>query len=299
MRVNDIDQLEDLLSEPTAELVSSLNRLSGDILVLGAGGKMGPTLARMACRALDAGPSPGRVIAVSRFSNKKERERLEARGVETLGCDLLDPRGLEELPEVPTVIYMVGMKFGSTGNEARTWAVNAYLPALVCRRFPRSRIVAFSTGNVYPMTPVSSGGSTEQDPPGPEGEYAMSCLGRERMFEYFSRTRGTRVSLLRLNYACELRYGVLVDLARKVWQRQPIDLTMGTCERDLAGRRQRHGLARHRALRRPALCGEPGRPRAPVGSPDLPGAGAADELSPQPGGRGSRRRPAERRAPRL
>ena len=125
------------MSEPTdRELVSSLNRLSGDILVLGAGGKMGPTLARMACRALDAGPSPGRVIAVSRFSNKQERERLEARGVETLGCDLLDPRGLEELPEVPTVIYMVGMKFGSTGNEARTWAVNAYLPALVCRRFP-------------------------------------------------------------------------------------------------------------------------------------------------------------------
>ena len=226
-RIDDVDQLEDLLSEPTAEVISSLSRLSGDILVLGAGGKMGPTLARMACRALDAGPSPGRVIAVSRFSNKKERERLEARGVETLGCDLLDPRGLEELPDVPTVIYMVGMKFGSTGNEARTWAVNAYLPALVCRRFPRSRIVAFSTGNVYPMTPVSSGGSTEQDPPGPEGEYAMSCLGRERMFEYFSRTRGTWVSLLRLNYACELRYGVLVDLARKVWQRQPIDLTMG------------------------------------------------------------------------
>ena len=226
-RIDDVDRLEDLLSEPTPEVISSLGRLSGDIMVLGAGGKMGPTLARMAGRALDAGSSRGRVIAVSRFSNPRERERLETQGVETVGCDLLDLQALEELPEVPTVIYMVGMKFGSTGNEARTWAVNAYLPAMVCRRFSRSRIVAFSTGNVYPMTPVSGGGSSEEDPPGPEGEYAMSCLGRERMFEYFSRTRGTRVSLLRLNYACELRYGVLVDLARKVWERQTIDLTMG------------------------------------------------------------------------
>ena len=226
-RIDDVDQLEDLLSEPTTEVIGSLSRLSGDILVLGAGGKMGPTLARMAGRALDAGSGPGRVIAVSRFSNQRERERLESHGVETIVCDLLDLQALEELPEVPTVIYMVGMKFGSTGNEARTWAVNAYLPALVCRRFSRSRIVAFSTGNVYPMTPVSGGGSSEEDPPGPEGEYAMSCLGRERVFEYFSRTRGTRVSLLRLNYACELRYGVLVDLARKVWERHPIDLTMG------------------------------------------------------------------------
>ena len=226
-RIDDVDQLEDLLSEPTEEVVSSLGRLSGDILVLGAGGKMGPTLARMAGRALDACPNPGRVIAVSRFSNPRERDRLESRGVETIGCDLLDPRALEELPDCPTVIYMVGMKFGSTGNEARTWAVNAYLPAMVCRRFARSRIVAFSTGNVYPMTPVSGSGSSEEDPPEPGGEYAMSCLGRERMFEYFSRSRGTRVSLLRLNYACELRYGVLVDLARKVWERQPIDLTMG------------------------------------------------------------------------
>ncbi len=226
-RIEDIDQLEDLLSEPTAEVIRSLGRHSGDILVLGAGGKMGPTLARMAGRALDAGSGRGRVIAVSRFSNKGERDRLESRGVETIGCDLLDPRGLEELPDCPTVIYMVGMKFGSTGNEARTWAVNAYLPATVCRRFSRSRLVAFSTGNVYPMTPVSGSGSSEEDPPGPEGEYAMSCLGRERMLEYFSRTRGSRVSLLRLNYACELRYGVLVDLARKVWERQPIDLAMG------------------------------------------------------------------------
>ncbi len=226
-RIDDVDQLEDLLSEPTADVIRSLGRHSGDILVLGAGGKMGPTLARMAGRALDAGSGRGRVIAVSRFSNQRERDRLESRGVETIGCDLLDPRGLEELPDCPTVIYMVGMKFGSTGNEARTWAVNAFLPAMVCRRFSRSRLVAFSTGNVYPMTPVSGSGSSEEDPPGPEGEYAMSCLGRERMFEYFSRTRGSRVSLLRLNYACELRYGVLVDLARKVWERQPIDLTMG------------------------------------------------------------------------
>ena len=152
-RIDDVDRLEDLLSEPTTEVIGSLGRLSGDILVLGAGGKMGPTLARMAGRALDAGSGPGRVIAVSRFSNQRERERLESHGVETIVCDLLDLQALEELPEVPTVIYMVGMKFGSTGNEARTWAVNAYLPAMVCRRFSRSRIVAFSTGNVYPHDP--------------------------------------------------------------------------------------------------------------------------------------------------
>ena len=225
--IKDIHQLDDLLSEPTAEVVSSLNRLSGDLLVLGAGGKMGPSLARMARRALDFDPKPRRVIAVSRFSNRREQERLEAWGVETIECDLLDQSRLEDLPDAPIVVYMVGMKFGSSGNEARTWAVNSYLPTLICRRFPKSRIIAFSTGNVYPMTPASAGGSTERDPPQPEGEYAMSCLGRERLFEFFSRTRGIRVSLLRLNYACELRYGVLVDLALKIWRKQPIDLSMG------------------------------------------------------------------------
>ncbi len=225
--IKDIDQLDDLLSEPTAEVVSSFNQLPGNLLVLGAGGKMGPSLARMARRALDSAPNSRRVIAVSRFSNSKEQERLESWGVETIRCDLLDQRRLEELPDAPVVIYMVGTKFGSTGNEARTWAVNAYLPTLICRRFPTSRIIAFSTGNVYRMTPVSAGGSAEGDPPQPEGEYAMSCLGRERLLEYFSRTRGIRVSLLRLNYACELRYGVLVDLALKIWQKQPIDLSMG------------------------------------------------------------------------
>ena len=225
--IHDIHQLDDLLSEPTEAVISSLNRLPGDLLVLGAGGKMGPSLARMARRALRPDPKPRRVIAVSRFSNRTERERLESWGVETIGCDLLDQRGLDALPEAPVVVYMVGMKFGSTGNEARTWAVNTYLPTQICRRFAKSRIIAFSTGNVYRMTPVSARGSAEGDPLLPQGEYAMSCLGRERLFEYFSQTLGIPISLLRLNYACELRYGVLVDLALKIWQNQPVDLSMG------------------------------------------------------------------------
>jgi len=225
--IADTDQLDDLLSEPTPLAVDTLARLDGDLLLLGVGGKMGPTLARMACRATDAAGSRRRVIGVARFSNPEHETWLRCHGVETVRCDLLDPAQLERLPDAANVVFMTGMKFGSTGQEALTWAMNCHLPALVAQRFRGSRIVAFSTGNVYGLTPVALGGSLETDALHPVGEYAMSCLGRERMFEYFSRTLGTPMAILRLNYATEMRYGVLVDVARRVWAGDPVPLAMG------------------------------------------------------------------------
>jgi nucleoside-diphosphate-sugar epimerase len=225
--IADVEQLEDLLSWPTPTVVDSLSRVPGDILVLGVAGKMGPTLARMAKRASEAGAGRRRVIGVSRFSQAEARMALQMHGVDTIQGDLLDRSFLKSLPDAPNIIYMAGMKFGTQGNQARTWAMNAYLPALVCERYPKSRIVAFSTGNVYGLVPVGSAGSVETDPLRPCGEYAMSCLGRERMFEYFSRTAGTPTAMIRLNYAIEMRYGVLVDLAQKVYAEQVIDLAMG------------------------------------------------------------------------
>lgn len=220
------DHLEDLLSEPTAEGVETLRRCPGDLMVLGAAGKMGPSLSRMAQRAAQSAGLGQRVFAVSRFTAGDERW-FQAYGIETIRCDLLDEAAVARLPDAANVIYMAGRKFGSTENESLTWAMNTHLPAIVCRRFRDSRIVAFSTGNVYPLVPATTGGSSEDDAPQPVGEYAMSCLGRERMFEHFSTTLGIRVALIRLNYACDLRYGVLVDLARKVWAGEPIDLSMG------------------------------------------------------------------------
>jgi nucleoside-diphosphate-sugar epimerase len=223
------EQLEDLLSEPIEGVVETIGRLKGDLIVLGVGGKMGPTLARMAKRASDATGTRRRVIGVSRFSSPGLEERLRGQGIETISCDLLDPEQFERLPEAPNVIYMAGMKFGSTGQEPLTWAMNSFLPGMVCRKYCRSKIVAFSTGNVYGLTPISKGGSRETDPPNPVGEYAMSCLGRERIFEHFSRTLNIPLVILRLNYAVETRYGVLVDIARQVHAGQPIDLSMGYC----------------------------------------------------------------------
>jgi hypothetical protein len=225
-RIDSVEQLDAWLSEPSTGAIETLRRLEGDLLLLGAGGKMGPSLARMACRASDLAGVRRRVIAVSRFSRPNLEDRLRAHGVETLRCDLLDRKQLEALPQVPNVVFMAGTKFGTTGREALTWAMNAYLPGLVCEHFRRSRIVAFSTGNVYGLTPVASGGSLETDPLRPVGEYAQSCLGRERVFEHFSRTLRIPMVLLRLNYACELRYGVLVDIGRRVASAEPIDLTM-------------------------------------------------------------------------
>jgi nucleoside-diphosphate-sugar epimerase len=224
--IQNTSQLDDLLSQPTGSLVAMLKRLPGDILILGAAGKMGPTLARMAKRASDEAGQRRRVIAVSRFSNAAERQKLDAWDIDTLPADLLDEQAVRSLPDAPNVVYMAGMKFGATGNESLTWAMNTLLPANVCRRYASSRIAAFSTGNVYGLSPLSLGGSVESDAPNPQGEYAMSCLGRERTFEHYSRTHGTNVVLLRLNYACELRYGVLVDLAMKIFREEPVDLSM-------------------------------------------------------------------------
>jgi hypothetical protein len=225
--IHSVEELEDLLSEPTPGVIDTLGRLEGDILLLGVGGKMGPTLARMAKRASDAAGVRRQVIGVSRFSSGELEHQLQAQGIQTIRCDLLDPAQLARLPDAPLVVFMTGMKFGSTGQEALTWAMNSYLPGMVSQRYQRSRLVAFSTGNVYGMTPITLGGSLESDPLNPVGEYAQSCLGRERIFEHFSRSLGTPMALLRLNYATELRYGVLLDLAQRVHRGEVIDLAMG------------------------------------------------------------------------
>lgn len=221
------EELEELLSCPFSETVDLFKKLDGDILFLGVAGKIGPSLAHMAKRAcLEAGVKK-RIIGVSRFSNPAEKDLIEKWGIETVRGDLLDRDFLECLPKVKNVFFLAGMKFGSEENLSLTWAMNSYLPALVAEYFKDSRIVAYSTGCVYPLVPVESGGLKETDKPEPVGEYAQSCLGRERMFEYGSRRYSTPVALIRLNYAVEPRYGVLVDIATKVKNKQPVDLTMG------------------------------------------------------------------------
>ena len=220
-------ELEALLAEPSPHALAALQTLDSDLLILGVGGKMGPTLARMAAQALAAIQSPFRVIAVARFSQPALRAKLEAWGVKTIACDLLDRTALAALPDSRNVIFMAGQKFGTTGAPSQTWAMNTYMPALVAERFTAARIVVFSTGNVYPLTPVVQGGSVERDAPEPVGEYANSCLGRERIFEHFSLTQGLRCAIMRLNYAIDLRYGVILDIALKVKNNQPVDLNMG------------------------------------------------------------------------
>ncbi len=222
-------ELDERLSRPAPELTRDLAALEGDLVILGAGGKMGPSLAMLARRGFDAadGGRRRRVIAVSRFTSGGVREPLEAVGIETIAADLLDPAAVEALPPAPNVIFMAGRKFGSTGDEALTWAMNAYMPALVAQRYRGARIAVFSSGNVYPLVPILSGGATEATPPEPVGEYAQSVLARERVFEHFARTQGTRVVLLRLNYAIDLRYGVLLDVAQRVAAGEPVDVTMG------------------------------------------------------------------------
>jgi nucleoside-diphosphate-sugar epimerase len=228
-RIASLEELEAALSEPTPAAVEAMRALEGDLLILGVAGKMGPTLALLAQRASKAAGRPRRVIGAARFSDPAVEQRLQRAGLETVWADLLDRRQLAALPDAPNVLYMAGMKFGSTGQEALTWAMNCYLPGLVCERFAGSRLVAFSTGNVYGLVPVARGGSVETDAPNPTGDYAMSCLGRERILDHFSRARGIPMAILRLNYAVELRYGVLVDVALKVLAGQPVDVTMGWC----------------------------------------------------------------------
>jgi dTDP-4-dehydrorhamnose reductase len=193
--IRDVDELEDLLSEPNEGLIDGFGRLDDDIIILGVGGKMGPTLARMARRASDAAGAKRRIIGVSRFPSSNLESQLQAWGVKTIRCDLLDRAELSRLPDVSNVVYMAGMKFGSSGNESLTWAMNSFLPGLVSEKYARSRIVAFSTGNVYGLSAVSRGGSREEDSLNPVGEYAMSCLGRERIVEHFSRTQKWQLSV--------------------------------------------------------------------------------------------------------
>ncbi len=225
--IRNCEELDILLSTPTPGAVESVVRLHGNLIILGVGGKMGPSLARMARRAADLSNPDLRIVGVSRFSNPELRNDLERYGIETISCDLLEPGAFNQLPDAENVLYMAGWKFGSTGREGYMWAMNAYLPGLVAERYKNSRIVAFSTGNVYPYTPNDSGGSTESDPPGPVGEYAQSCLGRERLFEYASIRYETPCTIIRLNYAVELRYGVICDIAQKVFSDIPIPLSMG------------------------------------------------------------------------
>lgn len=227
IRLDDEAALERALSEPPAGLVEAMRRLDGDILILGAGGKMGPSLALMAVRAVEASGVARRVGAVSTFSTPGLRKRFEGAGISTFQCNLRTPGALDVLPDAANVIFMAGRKFGSTGAEWLTWADNTLLPGLVGLRYRRSRIVSFSTGTIYPLEPVDGRGATEQTAPAPVGEYAMSCVGRERMMEYAARELEARVVQFRLNYAVELRYGVLVDVATRVWGGQPVDLTMG------------------------------------------------------------------------
>jgi nucleoside-diphosphate-sugar epimerase len=220
-------ELEELLSEPTPELVEAFGRIEGDILVLGVSGKMGPSLARLARRASREAKGSHRIIGAARFTKAATREALERGGIETVVCDLFDGSAIDRLPDAPNIIYMAGRKFGTSGDQPATWATNAYLPGVVAGRFATSRIVAFSTGNVYPLSSVRGNGPVESDPVGPIGEYAQAALARERVFEFFSRRNNTPMAILRLNYAIEPRYGVLRDIADKVCRGENVDVAMG------------------------------------------------------------------------
>ncbi len=222
-----VDSLENCLSAPPQRVIDVLGRIEGDILILGAGGKMGPSLARMAKRASDLAGSKRKVIAVSRFSDHRAGSRLQQAGVETISSDLLQPGALEALPDAANVLIMTGFKFGGSNNPAHMWGVNCWLPPRICERFPHSRLVAFSSGNIYGPVPVSGQGSLESDDLNPVGEYAMATLGRERLLEFASRRFQTPLATLRLNYATELRYGVLVDMAEDVMHEREIDVTNG------------------------------------------------------------------------
>jgi len=220
--------LEEWLSRPTPGVLETLRRVAGDIVVLGAGGKMGPSLARMVRRALaDSGATSRRVMAVSRFSSPSAKREIEAHGVEAIACDLLDREAVHALPDAPNVIFMAGQKFGTGDAPELTWVMNTLVPAHVAERYGGSRIVVFSTGCVYPLVPVAGGGAREGDPLGPAGDYANSCVGRERVFTHFAKVNGTPMLLYRLSYAIDLRYGVLRDVTQSVWEGRPVDVTMG------------------------------------------------------------------------
>lgn len=221
--IPDVAALDALLCRPDQALIDDLGKVDGDIMILGVAGKMGPTVAGL----VKAASPRRRVIGVARFGDAGVRRGLEARGIETIACDLLDEAALNRLPRSANVVFMAGRKFGAEGDLALTWAMNSHVPALVAQAFRHSRIVVFSTGCVYPFVPVDGKGASEFTPLGPPGEYAQSCVGRERMFEFFSHRNATQGRLVRLNYAIDMRYGVLHDIAAKVWRNQPIDVSIG------------------------------------------------------------------------
>ena len=226
-RIETVEALDEVMTRPQPALIEFVKTLSSPLLILGAGGKMGPTLARLARRAADAAGHDFGVIAVSRFSDEQTRKGLETHGVQTISCDLFDRAVLKALPNAENVLYLVGLKFGTSSNPALTWAANTLIPANVAERYPQARIAALSTGNVYPMAPVKGTGWTEAAALTPLGEYANSAVARERIFEYESARNGTPITLVRLSYALDLRYGVLVDIAQKVFAGRPVDLTSG------------------------------------------------------------------------
>jgi nucleoside-diphosphate-sugar epimerase len=223
----EIDKLYQKLLEPSDALIADVASLEGDIIILGVGGKMGPALARLARQAVDRAGVQKKIIGVARFSEPGLQRELEQQGIKTYSTDLLEDDQLHALPDVPNVLFLAGTKFGTTGKESFTWAMNTYLPGRVAEKYKRSRIVVFSTGNVYPLTPVHSGGPKEDHSPGPIGEYAQSCLGRERVFQYFSTKHNTPTLIYRLNYANDVSYGVLLEIAKSVKEKRPIDLRMG------------------------------------------------------------------------
>lgn len=225
--MEDVQSIYNRLLVPSHELVSDIGRIKGDIVILGAGGKMGPALARAAKQAVNIAGIQKRIIAVARFSEGGLRDQLENEGIETIQADLLIEEQLKALPLIENVLYLAGVKFGTSGNAPLTWAMNSYLPGRVAQKFRDSNIVVFSTGNVYPMCPVESGGATEKTLPNPTGEYAQSCLGRERLFQYFSSIYKTPLLIYRLNFAIDTTYGVLIEIARSVKEEQPFDLSMG------------------------------------------------------------------------
>ena len=222
--IHSLQELENCLATPDARDRDAIRRIAGDIIILGAGGKMGPSLARRILRAAKISEARLRVIAVSRFSSQRLAEELRREGIETIACDLSNRDAVAKLPRCPNVLFLVGQKFGSSARPDLTWMTNTVLPSYVAEHYRASRIVVFSTGNVYPLVQPDSGGSVESDPPSPVGEYAQSCLGRERVFEHYSREYGTRCLFFRLNYAVELRYGIPVEIAQKVVAGEPVDL---------------------------------------------------------------------------
>lgn len=228
LMISTVEQLEKFMTEPSQALIEDIKKIEGDIMILGIGGKMGPTLAIKAKRAIEAAGLNKKIIGVSRFSSGDLQQHLEANGVETIAADLLNEEQLTALPEVENVIYMAGYKFGTVGNEDYTWAMNTYLPGRVAERFKNAKIVVFSSGNIYPFAPLLQANCSEDITPEPIGEYAQTTLGRERIFTHFAKKHGTPMVMYRLNYANELRYGVLLEIAKAIYEQQPLDVTMGT-----------------------------------------------------------------------